>query len=155
MIRKADNKDIPSLLELLKQVLRVHHDIRPDLFAAHGTKYTAEELAMLLADPSRPVFVHVDEDKVLGYVFCAFETHDGINETPHKTLYVDDLCVDRDARGQHVGRQLFEYAKAYAVREGCHNLTLHVWEGNDAARRFYEVMGLKPQYTSLELIVDA
>ena len=155
MIRKAENKDIPSILELLRQVLRVYHESRPDLFAAHGTKYSAEALTILLSDPSRPVFVYAEDEMVLGYVFCVFEQHEAINETPHRTLYVDDLCVDEGARGKHVGRQLFEYARAYAAREGCHNLTLHVWEGNDAARRFYEVMGLKPQYTSLELIVDA
>ncbi len=32
MIRDAKEKDIPRILELLKQVLQIHADIRPDNF---------------------------------------------------------------------------------------------------------------------------
>ena len=31
MIRDAKEKDIPRILELLKQVLQIHADIRPDI----------------------------------------------------------------------------------------------------------------------------
>ena len=31
-IRRANENDIPRLLELLEQVLQVHADIRPDIF---------------------------------------------------------------------------------------------------------------------------
>ena len=31
-IRLANNSDIPGMIELLKQVGQVHHEIRPDLF---------------------------------------------------------------------------------------------------------------------------
>ena len=31
-IRKAEEKDIPRILELLGQVLQIHADIRPDIF---------------------------------------------------------------------------------------------------------------------------
>ena len=32
LIRKAEEKDIPRILELLGQVLQIHADIRPDIF---------------------------------------------------------------------------------------------------------------------------
>lgn len=31
-IRRAQEKDIPRLIELLEQVLQIHADIRPDIF---------------------------------------------------------------------------------------------------------------------------
>lgn len=31
-IRRANEKDIPRLIELLEQVLQIHADIRPDIF---------------------------------------------------------------------------------------------------------------------------
>ena len=31
-IRRAEEKDIPRIIELLKQVLQIHADIRPDIF---------------------------------------------------------------------------------------------------------------------------
>ena len=48
IIRKAEEKDIPRILELLKQVLQIHADIRPDIFIPGTTKYTIDELREIL-----------------------------------------------------------------------------------------------------------
>lgn len=47
-IRKAEEKGIPRIMELLEQVLEIHADIRPDIFIPGITKYTVTELAELL-----------------------------------------------------------------------------------------------------------
>ena len=47
-IRKAEEKDIPRIMELLGQVLAIHAEIRPDIFIPGTTKYTVTELAELL-----------------------------------------------------------------------------------------------------------
>lgn len=47
-IRKAEEKGIPRIMELLGQVLEIHADIRPDIFIPGTTKYTVTELAELL-----------------------------------------------------------------------------------------------------------
>ena len=47
-IRRAKEKDIPRLIELLEQVLQIHADIRPDIFIPGTTKYTNEELAEMI-----------------------------------------------------------------------------------------------------------
>ena len=67
MIRRAIKKDIPKIIDLLKQVCLVHHKGRPDIFKI-GTKYSAEELKAILKDDIRPILVSVDEnDNVQGY----------------------------------------------------------------------------------------
>ena len=38
IIRKAEEKDIPRIIELLGQVLQIHADIRPDIFIPGTTK---------------------------------------------------------------------------------------------------------------------
>ena len=52
-IRKAEEKDIPRIMELLGQVLEIHADIRPDIFIPGTTKYTVTELAELLKTKER------------------------------------------------------------------------------------------------------
>ena len=47
-IRKAEEKGLPRIRELLGQVLEIHADIRPDIFIPGITKYTVTELAELL-----------------------------------------------------------------------------------------------------------
>ena len=56
-IRKAKEKDIPRLLALLGQVLQIHAEIRPDVFISGTTKYTVRELAELLKQEDRPIYV--------------------------------------------------------------------------------------------------
>ena len=153
-LRRAEKKDIPRIYELLNQVNRIHHDIRPDLFLL-GRKYSDEQLEKILENEKRPVFAAADDqDRLLGYCMCAEEQILGDSiRTEVKTLYIDDLCVDQETRGQHVGQKLYEYVRQYAVEHQFYNITLHVWQGNDGAQKFYEAMGLKPQFTCLEQIL--
>ena len=154
MIRRAQNKDILKIGDLLSQVALVHHNGRPDIFNV-GRKYSDEELKLLLKDESRPILVSADEnDQVLGYCFCILQQHtDSSVLTDIKTLYIDDLCVDESMRGQHIGKELLEAALALAKEHGCYNLTLNVWTCNRSALRFYEKCGLTPQKIGMELIV--
>ncbi len=152
IIRLAKPGDLDIINKLLGQVLKVHHDGRPDLFHETGKKYTDEELLSIFDNPETPVFVYEKEGAVLGYAFCILQHLSSGSLMPLTTLYIDDICVHEKARGQHVGRSLFNYVKEFAREKGCHNLTLHVWECNPGARAFYESLGLKPQYTSLEMV---
>ena len=43
-IRRANENDIPRLLELLEQVLQVHADIRPDIFIPGTTNTQTKNL---------------------------------------------------------------------------------------------------------------
>ena len=154
-IRRAEERDMDGINSLLCQVLTVHHNGRPDLFKANAKKYTDEELKDILKDDTRPIFVGVDEEEnVMGYAFCVFQQHIGNNIlTDVKTLYIDDLCVDEKIRGQHIGKQLYEYVLDYAGKSGCYNVTLNVWACNESARKFYEKCGLVPQKIGMEKIL--
>ena len=154
-IRRATNTDMDGINKLLLQVLMVHHNGRPDLFKPHAKKYTDEELAAILADDQTPIFVAVDdEEQVLGYAFCIFKQLIGNNIlTDIKTLYIDDLCVDEDKRGMHIGRQLYDYVVEFARSQGCYNLTLNVWSCNESAMKFYEKCGFVPQKIGMEKIL--
>ncbi len=71
IIRKAEERDIPRIIELLGQVLQIHADIRPDIFIPDTTKYTVDELTELLKNEEKPIFVATNEaDICVGYAFC-------------------------------------------------------------------------------------
>ena len=124
IIRKAEEKDIPRILELLKQVLQIHADIRPDIFIPGTTKYTIDELAELLKNKEKPIYVAVDENDVCrGYAFCQLQ------------------------------ESLFEYVKSEAKQLGCYEVTLNVWAGNTPAEKFYEKMGMRTKERQMEYIL--
>ena len=155
-IRRANENDIPRLLELLEQVLQIHADIRPDIFIPGTTKYTVNELTELLGKEEKPIYVAVNEEDVcVGYAFCQLQEQPfSTNMVPFKSLFIDDLCVDQQARGQHIGERLFEYVKNEAKRMGCYEVTLNVWAGNTSAEKFYEKMGMKTKERQMEYILE-
>ena len=125
MIRRAQENDINGINNLLYQVNNVHAD----------------------GDDSRPIFVYTDEkQKVLGYAFCIFQNNYG-NKI---TLYIDDLCVDENCRGQHIGTKLYEHVVSFAKEHDCYHITLNVWCLNESAMKFYEKCGLTPLKIMME-----
>lgn len=154
-IRRANPNDMDGINNLLRQVLYVHHVDRPDIFKAEGKKYRDDELLAIIEDDNTPLFVAVDDEgKVLGHCFTVINQVQGHSSLMDiKTLYIDDLCIDEGARGQHIGKALYEYAVDFARREGCYNITLNVWAENKSARKFYESMGLGVQKIGMEKIL--
>ena len=153
-VRRAEIKDTEKIKELLSQVLEVHHKGRPDLFKTGFRKYTDAELHEIIKDDMRPIFVAEIDGIVYGYAFCVITQHINNNIlTDIKTLYIDDLCVDENCRGKHIGKTLYDKVIEYAKEIGCYNVTLNVWSCNESAMRFYEKCGLKPQKIGMEKIL--
>ena len=171
-VRKAQASDLEIVNKLLYQVEDLHRVGRPDIFKPGEKKYTDDQLLEIFQNPETPVFVAVEavsdnglvregsmddcgvKERVLGYVFCIIQETKGAKCIfDHKTLYIDDLCVDESARGKGVGKILYDYAIDYARSIGCHNVTLHVWDKNPGARTFYEKMGMGVQQTTMEVIL--
>lgn len=152
-IRRATLTDIDGINKLLYEVHKVHSDKRPDLFKVGSKKYTNEELAKIIVDDNRPIFVYVDNDDILGYAFCVFIKNNSNSLTDILSLYIDDLCVDENARGKKVGTSLYNYVLQFAKDAGCYNVTLNVWACNNSALKFYEKCGLSVQKIGMEKIL--
>lgn len=156
MIRKAEEKDAPRVLELLKEIVKLHNAGRPDIFSGENPKYDIPALLRKFQNPQESIFVSVDENDVVnGYVMCVLEEKDDpfFTQRPYRTLYVDDLCVDKNARGGGIGKALMERAKEDARVRGCYNLDLNVWACNTDAIRFYEKIGMQKQRQYMEMIL--
>lgn len=154
IIRRAEKKDIDGINKLLRQVLDIHHSGRPDIFKSGAKKYTDDELEEIMRDDTRPIFIAVEGERVVGYAFCVFVQHNDDNIlTDIKSLYIDDLCVDESMRGKHIGRELYLFVLDFARVSGCYNITLNVWSCNESAYKFYEKCGFLPQKTVMEKIL--
>ncbi len=153
-IRFAELKDVPGILSLLRQVGQVHHLGRPDIFRSGAQKYSASQVISLIDDENTPIFVAVEGEKLLGYCFCMRKK---IQDDPVladcTSLYIDDLCIDENCRGQHIGTALYNEVCRYAKAIGCYNITLNVWACNPSAMRFYEHLGMQVQKIGMETLL--
>ena len=154
-IRLANNSDIPGMIELLKQVGEVHHQIRPDLFRAGAQKYDEGALSRLLEDEARPILIAELEGRVAGYAFCILQiTKNDPVLCDRRVLYIDDLCVDEAHRGQGIATKLYSQVLSLARELHCDAVTLNVWSGNDSAMAFYESRGMKPRKIYMETSLE-
>lgn len=154
MVRRATAKDIKDIDNLLIQVRHTHTLIRPDLFKEGTKKYTDEELKGILESDNTPVFVYEENGVALGHAFCILEDYTNSDIwVSHKTLYIDDICVDERCRGRGIAHKLFDAVKEYAKSINCYNITLNVWEGNTNAEKLYRGLGFKTYKTGMEIIL--
>jgi ribosomal-protein-alanine N-acetyltransferase len=91
-----------------------------------------EEQMMIIADPSREVYVAVAEGEVIGLVV--------IEMSGAFTGYVKSICVSPGLRGRGVGAALMSHAEDKIFRE-TPNVFLCVSDFNVGAQRFYRRLG--------------
>jgi ribosomal protein S18 acetylase RimI-like enzyme len=82
----------------------------------------------------------------VGFVWCKTE-RDYFIDMP--VGHVVDIAVTRAGEGRGIGRALLAAAERWAEDAGYPWITLHVFEGNDRARRLYEKVGYVPEWTRM------
>ncbi len=153
-VRKAQPKDADTVLNMLGEILKLHHEGRPDLFNETGSKYSKEQLLEIFENPNRPVLVATNEhDDVVGYCFCIVKTADTSALKDIITLHIDDLYVDPTLRGKNVGKFLLDHAIDLAKQVGAYNIDLNVWEFNENAREFYQHLGFSTMRRYMEIVL--
>lgn len=78
-----------------------------------------------------------ENNEIIGYViyFFAYYTWSG------KCLYMDDLYVRQEYRGQGIGTLLINEVISHAKEQNCYKLRWQVSKWNDPAIKFYESLG--------------
>ena len=136
-LRPAAPHDLPAIVGLIRElaefeklshlVVVTPQSLQPHLF---GPKPAAEAVVAEKTLQGRPT--------VVGFTlfFTNFSTFLG-----QPGLYLEDLYVQPDHRGQGVGKALLQHLGALAVARGCGRFEWSVLDWNENAIEFYEKMG--------------
>ena len=152
-VRRALPEDAPFVHHLLCVIGAYHREGRPDLYREGLVKYDLETVRDKLARPGELSFIAVDgEGTPLGYLLTDIrETSGNVSFLDRRVLYIDDLCVDENARRGGVATALMDAAVDAARGLECDAVELNVMEFNESARRFYERYGMTTQKRQMEL----
>ena len=133
-IRFAEPADVPVIHGLLQQLMRAE--------GSEGSA-TEESIGQSLFAEGRPVllnaFVVVVEEKVIAAALF-YPGYDVLTGT--YGLHLSDFVVDEAHRKQGVGKRLFGYLAAQNLDGGGQWMALTVVRTNEAARGFYEYIGM-------------
>jgi GNAT superfamily N-acetyltransferase len=134
-LRRATAVDVPTILELIRGIAeyeRLSHEVEATeaLLGRHGFG-------------PRPVFEAILAERdghAVGFAlyFFTFSTF-----LARPTLYLEDLFVLPEERGQGAGRALLAALARIAVRRGCGRLEWAVLDWNRPAIGFYRRLGAR------------
>lgn len=129
IIREGKPADLPRVLELIKELALYER-------ALEEVDNTVERM---LADGfgAQPIFgflVAEIEEKIIGIsvYYFRYSTWKG------KVLYLEDIIVTEESRGQGIGYQLFEATAKQAIVLDCRRLSWQVLDWNEPAINFYK-----------------
>ena len=134
LLRPAKEDEVDILYELILELAQYE---RNDISKLHLTK---ENLRQYGFGDKRLFYTEFasSEDKVIGYAlyYYAFSTILG-----RPILYLEDLYVKPEYRGQGIGTEFLKKLATYAIKEGCCRLQWHVLAWNESAINFYRKLG--------------
>ena len=135
-IRPLAEPDVSGLLDLIDGLADYEKLARPDQAARQRLAADA------LAHPPRfHVLLAEIDGALVGYAFY-FYTYSTFLARP--TLYLEDIFVLPESRGQGAGIGLFRACARQAVEQGCGRMDWQVLSWNEPSIRFYEALGARP-----------
>lgn len=132
-IRAATADDVPAILRLIRGLAEYER-------LADQAVATEDDLRRGLFGPSRYAEVVLAEDEA-GVAGFALFFHNYSTFRGKPGLYLEDLFVVPERRGQGIGRQLLLHLKDLAVARGCGRMEWSVLNWNEPAVGFYRKLG--------------
>ncbi|MBF4485739.1 GNAT family N-acetyltransferase [Flavobacterium sp. CSZ] len=135
-IRNAVQTDNEKVWELMRDlaIFEKYIDIfaiTPEIVAESGFRKNPPDFYCIVAEQS---------DKILGMLVYYFLPY----TAQHKpAIYMKELYVKEECRGQKIGEQLMDALKKEAKKNNCGQIKWTVAPWNEAGKKFYERLGAK------------
>ena len=128
-IRKAETSDFNQINALFKELAEFEN--LPEMMTNTVERMVAEK------DYFNCFVAETSDNQIVGYATYFFCYYTWIG----KSLYMDDLYVKTDFRGQGLGSALIQKVISHAKETGCHKLRWQVSGWNHSAIDFYKKLG--------------
>lgn len=151
LIRSANVSDYNSVELIMKEVQQLHIDWRPDIYKPADPVYSKEYFEKLVAEQRLLV---AEEGSVVGLLSFMYRHVESDKQITRNVIFVDDLAVKQEYRGQGIGSQLLEVIKNKVKSEHLDGLELQVNARNTAARKMYEKLGFTEKSINMELLSE-
>lgn len=135
-IRPATPDDVGTVLALIRE-LAVYEKLEHEVVATPALLHEA----LFGADANAEALLAEHGDEAVGFAlfFHNFSTFLG-----RRGLYLEDLFVKPEHRGNGIGRALLAQLAAIAQQRGCGRMEWAVLDWNESAIRFYRSLGAQP-----------
>ena len=149
MIREATPDDVPTIAELIRALADYEK-------LSHEAVFSADDLRKALFGERRYAEVLLAEEAGEVVAFALF-FHNFSTFLAKPGIYLEDLFVRPERRGEGHGRALLAALARVAVERGCGRLEWSVLDWNEPSIAFYGALGAVPmdEWTVYRLSGDA
>lgn len=127
-IRPSVEADLPTIFELIREF---------SIFQKTPEKVKITLQQMIEDQQDFKCLVAVHEGKIIGFSSYYFAYHSWSG----KVIYLDDLYVQPNYRGQNIGNQLFDSVMKIGKESNCIKMKWLVSDWNTKAQEFYKSKG--------------
>lgn len=145
VVRPAAEADLPALGRLGASLLHTHFAFDPQRFMAPPSEPEqgyAWFLGTQLREPDAGIFVAVEGEQVVGYVYAGLEPQSW-KELREAAGFIHDVAVDEQHRGLGVGTALVTVALDWLRERGAPRVLLWSAERNSGARQLFTRLGFR------------
>lgn len=152
-IREVTKEDFDAFQKLQNLIHSYHQNERPDIYIEHHIEQSRYD--SLLEENNRKVFfVENGIGESIAYAMIKVTEDPEAakkNMVQRKVVTISEIYVLDAYRGRGIGKMLFNKACSYGKAQGAISLELGVWEFNQSAIKFYEMMGMTIQTRRMEI----
>lgn len=132
IIRKAEKQDIPSILDLIREL--AIYERQPDAVILSESEL---ENAVFGEQPWVYIYVAESENKVVGMALYYY----GFSTWKGRSLHLEDLIVNEKYRKRGIGKALMHQVLLIAKSENVERMSWEVLDWNEPAIEFYQSLG--------------
>lgn len=148
-IRKAGMDDVEALRSLYRELEEDAVRYQPEHFRLGSRDDSFFE--DIFASDSQDILVAENGGRVVGFSHVMMIEQKKIPcLKPQTVVYIQDLDVCADMRGQGVGTRLMEASKAYGLARGADFIRTQVFPQNAGGLRFYQRSGFCEMMKTIE-----
>ena len=154
MVRFAEEKDLERINAIRAQVNAIHAAGRPDIFKPGFCQELQDRAGELIHGENSFILVAERDGVVCGLASVEYLVRqESAYCRERRTYYVTEFGVDEGFRRQGVGRELLDFMRKDAQKQGFSRMELDVWSFNQNAVEFYEAVGFQTfrQYMEWDL----
>jgi ribosomal protein S18 acetylase RimI-like enzyme len=135
--------DYGGLCTLFREVDALHREALPQVFRDPGDPARSRDYiaSIVEQDDNTCIWIAEQRHQIVGLLHISIrETRDIPILMPRRYAVVENLAVSQAYRRRGIGSALLRAAERWALDKRATQIDLHVWEFNEGARAFYEMM---------------
>ena len=133
-IKKATDKDIPFILELLYEI------DRPKPINDKEIKVFENKIRGYFSDLQKTIILAKQDSKIVGLTSIIFLSR--LNRTKLE-MYIPELIVTKQLRNFGIGKKLIKYCIDLAKKKDCYRIRLESGNQRKESHKFYKSIGFE------------